>query len=282
MYTNYADSATLSTTTSGSMLRPLSNLQIKRAQGLCRGPANGTGSLPATLVIRADLGNEKPIHMIGLCGLNGVTVSEMNVYLGSSPGGSNIASGYAYWEAAWGQKYGQALWWMSQKSITSRYVELLVQVYGRPSGERYVDARRLLIMSGMIEPTGWNFDWSVQSVDMSTATTTPKGGVFVGEEGGYRQLRFGLSGMTKAVAKTNLLDVNGTASLEAALQQAGRAKEVVLCPRYYDDGNASEIDLFANALYGQLSEWSPIQHTGGDTYACETIAANEIPYPPLS
>lgn len=282
---NYADAATLSTTTSGSMLRPLTELQVKRARGLCRGPVNNSGGA-AVLTIRADLGAAYPVCCVGLVGLNAVTMIQGFITLSATgAGNSEIANASILWDDSWETPYGQSVWYFHGDGATAshalvRYVQISLEVYGRDIAERYVEARRLLIMGGMLDSDGWDFDWSVLPNDMSTTETTPKGGVFVAEEAGYRVARFGLSGMTKAMAKTNLLDSNGTDSLQRSLQLAGRHREVVVCPRYYDD--SADPEMFYNTLYAQLGDWSPIAHTGGDTYACDSITANEIPHPPLS
>lgn len=283
--TNHADAATLSTTTGGSMLRPLTQLQVKRAQGLMRGPVNNVGGA-AVLVIRADLGSAKPVHCVGLVGLNGVTSVQGSIYLSATgAGNSELASASILWDDGWETPYGQSVWYFhgdgsAGAAVNARYVQINLEVYGRDIAERYVEARRLLVMGGMLDSDGWDAAWSMRPNDMSSAETTPKGGVFVAEEAGFRVVNFGLTGMTKAEAKTNLLDSNATDSLQRSLQQAGRHREVVLCPRYYDD--SADPEMFYNTIYAQLVDWSPIVHTGGDTYACESITANEIPHPPLS
>jgi len=279
-YVNHADAATLSTTTSGSMLRPLSELKLPWARGLCRGPANGTDSQPAQLVIRADLGGLKRIHMIGVVGLNAVSKVEGVVRLsGISAGGSEVAQIDLLWSAGWGEQSGQAVWAMTDPSsiVEARHVQIELDVFGRPSGERYVDARRLLIMEGTRIAAGWDSDWSIQQVDLSASSVTPRGGVFVDEQGAYRIMNFGVSGMTRAEA---WIDDPARYALNSLLSTARGRHEVVACPRYYDD--PTEQDLFRYTVYGRLASWSPIQHTKGDTYACESIQIAETPYPPLS
>lgn len=267
------------------MLRPLTQLQVKRARGLMRGPVNNSGGA-AVLVIRADLGAAYPVACVGLVGLNAVTSIQGSIYLSATgAGNSELASASILWDDSWETPYGQSVWYFHGNGtagahVLARYVQINLEVYGRDIAERYVEARRLLIMGGMLDSDGWDFDWSVLPNDMSTTETTPKGGVFVAEEAGYRVARFGLSGMTKAMAKTNLIDSNSTDSLQRSLQLAGRHREVVVCPRYYDD--STDPEMFYNTLYAQLQDWSPIVHTGGDTYACSSITANEIPHPPLS
>lgn len=288
MWTNHADTATLSTTTSGSMLRPLTQLQVPWLGGLCRGPANGGGhTVPAELTIRADLGSAKLIHLIGLVGLNApnppiaynesqasMVVSLSNV----SPGGSELGGGSAAWVISDGDEFGQSLWVLLETPVSARYVEVYVNVFGRASGERYVDARRLLIMAGSTQADGFNTEWDANSVDMSVSEVTPRGGVFVSEQGGYRTMRASLSGMTLAEAKTNRLDNHDTDSLSRFISSAGRKTEVVISPRYTTDPSES----FQNTIYGRLVDWSPIKHTGGDTYACDSIVIHETPYPALS
>jgi hypothetical protein len=283
--TNHADTATLSTTTSGTMARPLTQLQVPNARGLMRGPTNNVGGA-AVLVIRADLGEAKPVHCVGVAGLNGVTsVVGSVLYSATGAGNSELGIGDLLWDDAWETPYSQAVWHFpgngtAGAAVMARYIQVSLEVYGRDIAERYVDARRLLIMGGMLDANGWDETWSMYPADLSTNERTPKGGVFVSQESGYREVRFGLSGRSKATMKTNTLDTDQTDSLQRALQRAGRHGEVVLCPRYYDD--SADPEMFYNTLYATLQEWSPIVHQGGDQYACESIVGHEIPHPPLS
>lgn len=277
LFQNHADTATLSTTTSGSMLRPLTELQKKWARGLCRGPINDIGGGGCGLVIRADLGESKRVRMVGVVGLNAVTQIQGYVSLSAvSAGGSELATGTIAWNSTLGETYGQSIWYTPPASVNARYIEISLEVYGRDSGSKHVDARRLLILDGLHLSDGWDKDWSTRPVDQSTSTATPKGGIFVGEQNQYREARFSGSGMTKAEAK-------GSASawaLEDALREAGKRKEVVWSPRQYTD--EADPDMFINTIYGRLVDWARIEHTGGDTYRCDSIVAHETPYPALS
>lgn len=278
-HVNHADTATLSTTTSGSMLRPLSELQTKWARGLCRGPANGTSGDPATLVIRADLGSSKIIHSVGVVGLNGVTGTTMSVTLSASSfGATDAGSGGNDWDPAYGEDYGQGLFITPDAGHwTARYVQISLEVYGRASGQRYVDARRLLIMAGGSYSDGVDFDWSMLPVDLGQAITTPRGGVFVSPQAKHRAFSFGISGMTLREARIATRAYDNYDSLEHVLASAGRTTEIVAIPRH----TAEDEEMFTQAIYGRLVEWSPIVHTGGDTYACDSIVVHETPYPAL-
>lgn len=269
------------TTTSGTMLRPLDEVKKPWARGLARGPANGGSFTPATLVIRADLGSEKVIHTIGGCGLNAVSIAQMNVKVGTSPGASDILTGTGYWEAAFGEEFGQAMFWHSPAVLYARYVEVEFQVYGRPAGQRYVDLRRLIIMAGHRNLVGWDRNWAIRTVDNSDGIMTKRGGVFIDEQSRYRELRFGFSSLSLGEAKTDRLYLfGGSSNLQETIANAGRRLEVVCCPRYYSDPTTP--DLSANTIYGRLVDWDPIQHVGGDRYACNSITVHETPYPPLS
>jgi hypothetical protein len=271
--TNLADTATLTENTSGSMLRPLTELQKAWARGLARGPENGTGSVPAELTLRADLGSSKAINIVGLFGLNdAVTTGEIRL---SATAFGNTDAGTATIgnSGSFGQTHGNAAVWRG--SSTCRYIEIYLQVFSLPAGLRHVDARRLWIGEATTEATnflplsaGVNFDWSVETNDLSGTSTTPRGGIFVSSQGSYRTWRLGVTGMTLTEAT----------QLRQWLALTRGKQEIVAVLRDY--GNAYE-DLSDNTIYGRLAEWAPVQHTGGDTYACESIVIQEVPYPAL-
>lgn len=269
---NLADTATL-TTTSGTMLRALTELQKPWARGLARGPENGSGISPATLVIRADLGTSYQLSFVGLVGLNDAAATADLAFSNVSAGASDAGTGSASNSGTNGTTHGNALWWRDSL-VTARYVEISVSVFGLPSGFRHVDARRLLIMRATDEGThyvqlsdGVDFDWSVETVDLSSSTTTARGGIFVSSQGSYRRVTYGVTGMTAAEA----------ASLGRWLSLCRGKEEVAISLRDY-----GEVDQQSDeTIYGRLLEWSPIQHTGGDTYACERIVVQEVPYPAL-
>lgn len=278
-YVNHADTATLSTTTSGSMLRPLTELQVKWARGLCRGPANGDDMAPATLVIRADLGSSKVIHAIACIGLNGVISCGMTVALSTSSFGATDAGSVG---ASWGfnhidEDFGQGLFVVPQSGHwQARYIEITINVVGRPSGQRYVDVRRLLIMAGGYLSDGVDFDWSMKPIDLSESSVTPRGGVFAIEAGKFRELSFSVSGMTLDEAQNNNITDDNADSLTRALAR-GTAREMLVILRYTD----VDQEMANGAIYGRLVDWSPIVHTGGDTYACNSITVHETPHPAL-
>lgn len=270
---NLADSATL-TTTSGSMLRPLSELKIPWARGLARGPSNYSAGV-TTLTLRADLGSAKQWSAFGLIGVN-------EAYSGGSASFSNTAfgntdRGTASFEnvKAGGNSHGNSLWYVNSSFVTCRYIEMYIEVFALPSGLQHVDARRLFIASadGTAQTTavfsdGVDFDWSLTHVDLSSAEVTARGGVFTSPQGTYRELRFGISGMTAAEAL----------SLRTWISEARRTTECVVSLRDEDTTDAQS----KNTIYGRLVDWSPVVHTGGDTYACESITVHETSHPPLS
>lgn len=264
------------------MLRPLTELQVKWARGLCRGPDNGGASTPATLVIRADLGSAKTVRIVGVIGLNGVTsIAGVIKFSATGAGNSELGIGDLVWLDEWGETYGQSVWYPLPTAVSARYIEISLEVNGRSSGQRYVDARRLLIMDGMHMTDGWDSDWSTVAVDQSASEVTPKGGVFVAENNQYRIANFSATGMTEEEAKQ---PAGQLFSLEDAIRESGRKKEVVWAPRQFDPNDAyqyGDSDMFKNTIYGRLVEWAPIVHTGGDTYACDSIVVHETPYPAL-
>lgn len=272
---NLADSATL-TTTSGTMLRPLSQLQVAWARGLARGPSN-YASDSTSLVIRADLGASKNVSAVGIVGLNDSDEVATGALLmsNSALGSSDVGSYTMQNDALNGSTHGNSLWYVAQKAF--RYLQIEVAIAYLPSGQRYIDARRLLIMSngaatGLDATTctlsdGVDFDWSLTHVDLSTAEETPRGGVFTSPQGTYRRLVFGVSGMTSAEAE----------GLRLWIAAARRTTECVVSLRDED----TAILQSNRTIYGRLVDWSPIQHTGGDTYACDSIVVHETPYPAL-
>lgn len=272
---NLADSATLSTT-SGTMLRPLSQLQVPWARGLARGPSNYVSD-STSLVIRADLGSTKNVSAVGIVGLNNSTEAQTGALVMSTSalGSSDVGSYVMQNDALNGATHGNSLWYVAQKSF--RYLQIEVEIAYLPSGQRYIDARRLLIMSngaatGLDATTvtlsdGVDFDWSLTHVDLSTAEETPRGGVFTSPQGTYRRLQFSVSGMTATEAE----------SLRLWIAAARRTVECVVSLRDED----TAILQSNRTIYGRLVDWSPIVHSGGDYYACESIVVHETPYPAL-
>lgn len=268
---NLADSATLSENTTGSMLRPLTELQKAWARGLARGPANGTGSVPAELTLRADLGALKYVNIVSLFGLNDAVCTGSIALSATAFGNTDAGSGTIGNSGSYGQTHGNAVTWRG--GTTCRYIELYLQVFALPAGLRHVDARRLWIGNdaGALDLTsGVNADWSIETVDLSSSTTTPRGGIAVSAQGSYRLHRFNVTGMTAAEA----------ADLRRWLDLTLGRQEIVAVLRDYDQG--TEYEALSDAtIYGRLAEWGPVQHTGGDTYACEGITIQEVPYPAL-
>jgi len=270
---NLADTATL-TTTSGTMLRALTELQIPWARGLARGPSNYVSGV-TELVIRADLGSAKQFSCIGLVGLNNAVASAPVINFSSTAAGnSEVGTGTMANDGLNGDTHGNSLWYVPAAYVTCRYIEISVSVFALPSGYRYVDARRLLIMSanGTAATTvslsdGVDFDWSLTHVDLSSAEETPRGGVFTSPQGTYRRLQFSVSGMTATEAS----------NLRTWLAAARRTTECVASLRTED----TDEEQSNRTIYGRLVDWSPIVHTGGDTYACESIAVHETTYPAL-
>lgn len=279
--TNLSDAVTITKTTSGTMLLPLTGMQTKWAKGLTRGPANGTAFAAATLTIRLDFGASELIHGIAALGLNGVDGSTMQVKLSTvAAGGYEVASSNNVWQPTGSNDtLGQNIFWFPPGNyVFARYLELGFTVEGRPSGERYVDIRRLLVMRGCVLPYGFDAGWSINAIDQSTEILTPQGGVFVNEEGVYRQMAFSLTGLDEDEAKKNNNSYNNTDSLERVLQNYGKRKEVIVSPRHF----ATDRDQTENTVYGRLAEWSPIRHRSGVYYDCESITVNEVWTPPLS
>ena len=272
---NLADTATL-TTTSGTMLRALSQLQVAWARGLARGPVNYVSD-STSLVIRADLGAAKNVSAIGLVGVNDSTEIATGVVLMSNTalGSSEVGSYTMQCDSLAGATHGNSLWYVAQKNF--RYLQIEVEIPYLPDGLRHIDARRLLIMSNgagtgtdattVTLSDGVDFDWSLTNVDLSTAEETPRGGVFTSTQGTYRRLQFGVSGMTATEAE----------NLRAWIAAARRTTECIISLRDED----TAILQSNRTIYGRLVDWSPIVHTGGDTYACSSITVHETPHPAL-
>jgi len=272
---NLADSATLSTT-SGTMLRALSQLQIPWARGLARGPSNYVSD-STSLVIRADLGSSKNVSAVGIVGLNdSAEVATGSLLMSNTAFGNSEVGSYSMQnDALNGATHGNSLWYVAAKAF--RYLQIEVAIAYLPSGQRYIDARRLLVMSngaaaGMDATTvtlsdGVDFDWSLTHVDLSSAEETPRGGVFTSPQGTYRRLQFAVTGMTSDEAE----------SLRLWIAAARRTTECVVSLRDED----TAILQSNRTIYGRLVEWAPIVHTGGDTYACDSIVVHETPYPAL-
>lgn len=285
---NHADDITLSTTTSGTMLRPLTELQVPFAKGLCRGPANGGASTPATLVIRGYWPNGINPHIIGLVGLNGTPAEATLKMSYTSAGGSelyNDTQAYTPFLTGSADPLGAAIYFPLEVDRdtfmptqgTVKYIEITINVYDLPSGSRHVDLRRLLIMSGGGSTLGFDRGWSIFTDDTSKDTQTPRGGVYITEEQSSRVMRFSMTGRSKVELRDAVRGFYYYDCLERVLTMAGKRKEVIACPRRY----TNQTDVFKNTIYGRITEWGPIVHDGGNIYSCDGITVKEIPHPPL-
>ena len=256
------------------MLRPLTELQLTWARGLCRGPVNGSGVIETELIVRADLGSAKSFSALGVVGLNNAVAGGGLSFSNTAFGNTDQGTGTMANDGLNGATHGNSLWYVPTAAKSCRYIELRIGAY-LPDGFRHIDARRLLIMheDGTASTTarlsdGVDFNWSLTHVDLSSAQVTPRGGVFVDPQGTYRELRFSVTGMTATEAS----------DLRTWLAAARRATECVVSLRTEN----TDVLQSNRTIYGRLVEWAPIVHTGGDTYACENITVNETPYPALS
>lgn len=269
---NLADSATITTTT-GTMLLPLSQLQVAWARGLARGPSNYTAG-STELTIRVDLGSAKQWSAIGLVGLNDAVATGSLKFSSTGAGNQEVGTGTLENDGLNGDTHGNSLWYVNSALVTCRYIEIYVQVFALPAGLRYVDIRRLFIATAngtaattTVFSEGVDFDWSLTHVDLSSAEETPRGGVFTSPQGTFRRLQFGVSGMTAQEAT----------DLRTWIAAARRTTECVVTLREED----TDILQSNRTIYGRLVDWSPIVHTGGDTYACDSITVHETTYPAL-
>ena len=262
---NLADSATITTTT-GTMLLPLSQLQVAWARGLARGPSNYTSGTTA-LVLRADLGSAKDFVCLGIAGLNDAVAAAPDVrYSNTAFGNTDRGTATMANDGLNGDTHGNSLWTVG--AVYCRYIEIYIEVYALPLGLRYVDARRLLIMqAGCLLSDGVDFDWSLTHIDQSTAQVTPRGGVFTDTQGTFRELQFGVSGMTATEAE----------DLRTWIAAARKTTEIVVSLRDEDTDTLQS----NRTIYGRLVSWSPIEHQGGDYYKCDSITVHETPYPAL-
>ena len=289
-WVNLADTATITaidpyTGIAAVMQRPLTELAVPFAKGLCRGPSNGSGTVlnPTKLKLRADLGSTLGFHCIGVVGLNipaGVGGSMAVRISDVALGDSELENTTVYFTQDYSNgSEASAFWWFAPSfTFTGRYIELEIRIVGQPSGQRYVDARRLLIMTGGGSLLGFDSGWSIFRDNPTIDTQTDQGGVFITEKEESRVLRFSMSGRSEAEMKTAIRsEAAGYDNLELVLAKAGKRKEVVACPRDYTD----DARKHKNTLYGRITEWSPIVHDGGDYYSCDGITVKEIPHPPL-
>lgn len=279
---NHADTATLSainpyTGTAATMLRPLTELQIALAKGLMRGPINGTGSIPASLEIRADLGSIKPVHCVGLIGCNGATTIVGVVQLSNvSPGAGEVGGGSVEWSADVGAGTESAsLWWFPDVlTIQARYVSITATVYALPSGKRHVDARRLWIGAGGATVLGYDSGWSVTPEDPSVDTQTPKGGVFLGNDVPSRILTFSMLGRAEEEIRTATINENDYDSIERTILAVGKRKEIVANPYY----SADVRDYQRNVVYGRFTGWGATTHSAARIFGIPDITVKEIPH----
>lgn len=289
-YINHADTATVTaidpyTGIAAVMQRPLTELQIPFAKGLMRGPSNGSGTVlnPTKLKLQIDLGSSLKFYHVGLIGMNipagaggSMAVRISNVALGNS----ELVDTTVYYTEDYsnGSESSSLLWFAEDFTFSARYIELDIRVIGQPSGQRYVDARRLLIMTGGGSVLGFDRGWSIFRDNPTEDTQTEQGGVFIRERVESRVLRFAMTGRNKQEMKECVYsEAIGHDNLERVLAKAGKRKEVVVCPRYYTD----DADRHRNTVYGRIVEWSPIVQEMGNNYSCEGVTVREIPHPPL-
>lgn len=288
-YVNLSDAATITsvdpyTGSASVMLRPLTELLVPWAKGLCRGPTSGAGTLisPRKLNIRIDLGGAYVIHSIGVAGLNCSSTAALNASMQVLI--SNVALGNSELAAdtvSWSESYSQGArnvglyWFPANFAFSARYISLTLSLWG--GTVPHVDVRRLLVMAGGGSALGFDRGWTMFDENPTEDVQTDAGGVFIEEKTASRVMQFSMTGRTVAEMKTNVYDGVVCDSLDRVLARAGKRKEVIVCPKYY--GNTVETSY--NAIYGRITSWSPIVHESGTLYSCDGITVKEIPHPPL-
>lgn len=279
-WVNYADTATLSTT-SGTMQRPLTELQVPWAKGLARGPESGTST--AYLKIRADLGaGGANIHQIGIVGLQPYATTALLRASMTAFGNIEVwTQTESYVPSLFGSDapIGAAIWFQAPTlaGYTMRYVEIEIEVYSCPVSFRHVDVRRLLIVAGGGSDYGFDRGWSLFSDDTSEDVQTARGGVFISQEQVTRVMAVSMTGRKKVEMRDAVRGFYNYDCLERVLVSCGKRKEIVVAPRFY----STQFDAVRHIIYGRLQSWSPIVHESGDRYSCDNITVKEIPYPPL-
>lgn len=269
---NYADSATI-TGYLGTYSLPLSELKKPWGRGLCRGATSGF----ATIAYNVDLGAERDISTIACIGLNGTAT--MTVYVSSS----NSYSGDIHQEAV---EYSTD-WRLGPTAVcylhadaapwTARYVRIRIDV--TEDGATYVDQRRLWIGGGLMLPEGVSRGWRIRAVDGSVIERTAQGGVYVDDRTKWKRVTAGRSRVSLAQC---IGDGPGVRGLYTEIAGVGRGGEVLAALRS-NVGTSAETHRIRcwESVYGQLIEWSDVQHRAGQYFAMDSMVIEEAPLPIL-
>lgn len=280
---NLADSATITNQT-GTIIRALSQMQTPFLRGLYRSTGSGSGPGLSTVIFDVDLGAAKSISTIGAIGLNADTASggiaqmTVNMSTVSASGTDALNGGEGIWRDEWGVPFGQSCWLHAATTpYAARYIRIRLDV-SRPSGQFYVDCRRLWIGDGLFISEGLDSKWSLSVIDGSPATFTPRGGFFSNHLERRRRLR---GALTVREISEILGSSDAVLGMINTLAYAGKSKEVVVTPRSNSDG--SEMRLrHMQTVYGAFTDWSPSVEIAGNLFSNDSFAVDEIPYPALS
>lgn len=261
---------------SGTMSRPLSELQLPWGGGLARGSYSGS----AVLIFRVDLGAVRQICTLGLVGMNGQTSAIF--LLGSSAHGNDILDseyGSVAYSPDWGFPFGAGVWVHPAAGTpwSARHLKVRVDILGGPT---YVDMRRLWVGGGLILPDGVDTGWEVGFEDGSYSERTDEGGVSVDERQRWRKLSAARTLLTEQEA------IGGGSGLPpglfSQLATVGRSKEIVAATRARYGTADDDFRLrYFNTVYGQLTNWQPLQSRRGQRFGVGRFEVTEAPMPPL-
>lgn len=149
-YTNLADSGTLTNSSDGSNVLPVTNLQTRQLGRVFRQTLSAASPLQS-VIVDADLGSAKDIKYVGIFGHN-ISAGSYAVALGTSSGGSQVASeSGTLWQGVADDPKQQHV--IFSQTYSARYVRVTLT----PDAGQTVDWGRLWIDDPWMPKVGLKF-----------------------------------------------------------------------------------------------------------------------------
>lgn len=267
-FENFADSATLSSTTGIVASLPLSNLKDRRIALKAR-----TTNILSGFNINADLLSPKKVRILGLIGAN-VTKSVdagINVVVTASNTGFGVAplildeSFFVNDRFPYGINPSLFAIINSGQGVTARYWELTY--FWNTVGFNYYEAGRLWVGDGILLPDGVENDWSQTIKDPSTISRSRGQQVYADVKQRYRKLNFSLGSLSKKIVFGDPDVSPMPLHFQQMFLTAGVTGEVLVIPRC--GNNSVDENQFINrtAAYGVFSEEHTVRKEPGDNYS---------------
>lgn len=273
-FDNYADSATITSTSSIEPALPLLNLKDRRIALKCR-----TVNKLTAFNIRVDFGAFKQIKLISLLGFNmtstGFFLSSFSCSITASSTGFGVAP-FSYNQPSVGiidrPPIGMPVNFFHAVNggagATGRYWELNF-TFG--NFDSYYQAGRLWMGDGILIPEGVDNEWAQTIRDPSEITRSRGQQVYANGKAKYRQTSVRLSPVTRDVmfGEVPPLAISMERNIQEMLFIAGRTGEVIVIPRIGDGSNVENQFVNRTGMYGVFSDEPTIRKLAGDNYSVD-------------